>query len=105
MFPRGPPGRSPSGDGGLTLDRQVPQGVPPLQIFGSFRRWPLVPSAELYRLEAALAQCVELAGSEAAHELLTLVSEELRQRSAGEPSETRSLPGQAPAPRNPASDN
>ena len=76
-----------------------------MQIFGSFRRWPLVPSAELYRLEAALAQCVELAGSEAAHELLTLVSEELRQRGADEPSESRSRSVQAPAPRNPASEN
>ncbi|MDI3213978.1 hypothetical protein [Arthrobacter sp. AL12] len=76
-----------------------------MQIFGSFRRWPLVPSDELYRLEAALTQCMELAGSDAAHELLTLVSEELRQRGADEHSETRRLNGQAPAPRNPASDN
>ena len=89
----------------MTINRQVPQGVPTSQIFGSFRRWPLVPSAELYRLQAALTQCVELAGSEAAHELLTLVSEELRQRSADEPPETRGLSGQARAPRNRAREN
>lgn len=101
----GPPDRSPSGDGGLTINRQGPQGVPSSQIFGTFRRWPLVPSAELYRLQAALTQCVELAGSDAAHELLTLVSEELRQRSVKEPAETPGLPGQARAPRSRASEN
>jgi hypothetical protein len=89
----------------LTINRQIPQGVPSSQIFGTFRRWPLVPSAELYRLQAALTQCVELAGSEAAHELLTLVTEELRQRSAEEPAESRRLSGQARAPRNRASEN
>ncbi|MDP9984459.1 hypothetical protein J2W14_003884 [Pseudarthrobacter oxydans] len=89
----------------MTVNRQVPQGVPSSQIFGTFRRWPLVPSAELYRLQAALTQCVELAGSEAAHELLTLVSEELRQRSAKEPPESRSTPGQDRAPRKRASEN
>ena len=89
----------------MTVNRQVPQGVPSSQIFGTFRRWPLVPSAELYRLQAALTQCVELAGSEAAHELLTLVTEELRQRSAEEPAEARRLSGQARAPRNRASEN
>ena len=89
----------------MTVYRKVPQGVPSSQIFGTFRRWPLVPSAELYRLQAALTQCVELAGSEAAHELLTLVSEELQQRSAEEPSENPSLSGQARAPRNRASEN
>ena len=89
----------------MTINRQVPQGVPSPQIFGTFRRWPLVPSAELYRLQAALTQCVELAGSEAAHKLLALVSEELRQRSAKEPSETRSPSGPARAPRNRASEN
>ena len=89
----------------MTINRQVPPDVPPSQIFGSFRRWPLLASAELYRLQAALTQCVELAGSEAADELLTLVTEELRQRSAEEPAETRRLSGQARAPRDRASEN
>ena len=89
----------------MTINRQIPQGVPSSQIFGTFRRWPLVPSAELYRLQAALTQCVELAGSEAAHELLTLVSEELRQRSVKEPAETRGPSGQARAPRIRANEN
>jgi hypothetical protein len=89
----------------LTIDRQGSQGVPSSQIFGTFRRWPLVPSAELYRLQAALTQCVELAGSEAAHELLTLVSEELRQRSVKEPAESHGVSDQARVPRIRVSDN
>ena len=89
----------------MTINRQVPPDVPSSQIFGTFRRWPLVPSAELYRLQAALTQCVELAGSEAADELLTLVTEELRQRSAKEPAEARRPSGQARAPQNRASEN
>ena len=69
----------------MTIHRQVPHGRPAAQIFGTVRRWPLVPSAELCRLQAALTQCVELAGSGSAQELLLLVTEELRQRSAEEP--------------------
>ena len=84
----------------MTIHRQDPQGAASAQIFGTFRRWPLVPSAELYRLQAALRQCVELAGSEAAEELLTLVAQELRQRSAEEPANARRVSGQARAPRN-----
>ena len=58
---------------------------PPSSIFGTFRRWPLVPSAELYRLQVALTQCVELAGPDAAHELLTDVTDELERRTAESP--------------------
>ncbi|WP_427170884.1 hypothetical protein [Arthrobacter sp. 92] len=53
-------------------------------IFDTFRRWPLVPSTELFRLQAALTQCVELVGSDTARELLTLVTQELQQRTAEE---------------------
>lgn len=42
--------------------------------------WPLLPSAELYRLQAALTECVELAGPDSAPELLTLVTDELERR-------------------------
>jgi hypothetical protein len=79
----------------MTAHRQVPEGLPPPRIFGTFRRWPLVPSAELYRLQAALERCVELAGSEAAHELLGLIRKELQQRSAEERSEARRFPASA----------
>jgi len=89
----------------LTIFRQVPQGLPSPQIFGTFRRWPLVPSAELYRLQDALTQCVELAGSADAHDLLGLVTEELQQRREEEPAETRRLSGQARAPRNRANES
>ncbi|WP_441417145.1 hypothetical protein [Arthrobacter sp. YAF16] len=51
---------------------------------GKGGRWPLVPAGVLYRLRAALSQCVELAGSETAHELLTLVSAELERRESPE---------------------
>ena len=57
----------------------------PSNIFGTFRRWPLVPSVELYLLQAALTQCVELAGSESAHGLLTEVAVELQRRTAETP--------------------
>ena len=57
-------------------------------MFDSFRRWPLVPSAQLVRLRSALLQCVELASpdngrdlSESAGKLLQLVSDELDRRS------------------------
>ncbi|MEC5190872.1 MULTISPECIES: hypothetical protein [unclassified Arthrobacter] len=57
-------------------------------MFDSFRRWPLVPSAQLVRLRSALLQCVELASpgngrdlSEPAGKLLQLVSDELDRRS------------------------
>jgi hypothetical protein len=82
----------------LTIYRQVPQGLPSSQIFGTFRRWPLVPSAELLRLQATLTQCVELAGPEAAHDLLTLVTQELQLRSAEEPTDPRRLSGPAGPP-------
>ena len=89
----------------MTVYRQDPQDVPSSQIFGTFRRWPLVPSAELYRLQAALTQCVELAGSEAAHELLRLVTQELQQRSEEEPADARGRSGRARAPRSRANEN
>lgn len=79
----------------MTAHRQVPEGLPSARIFGTFRRWPLVPSAELYRLQAALEHCVELAGSEAANELLGLIRKELQQRSAEEKPEDRRFPGSA----------
>lgn len=56
---------------------------PASRIFAKFRRWPRVPSAELYRLRTALTKCVERAGSDSAHELLTLVTHELERRTAG----------------------
>ena len=89
----------------MTIYPQVPRGLPSSQIFGTFRRWPLVPSAELYRLQATLTQCVEVAGYEAAHDLLELVTAELQQRSAEEPAETGGLSGQARAPRNRANES
>lgn len=89
----------------MTIHPQIPPGLPSPQIFGTFRRWPLVPSAELYRLQAALTQCVELAGSAAAQDLLGLVAEELQQRSAEEPAETRRLSGHARAPRKRANES
>lgn len=89
----------------MTIYPQVPRGLPSSQIFGTFRRWPLVPSAELYRLQSTLTQCVEVAGYEAAHDLLGLVTAELQQRSVEEPAETRSLSGQARAPRNSANES
>lgn len=56
-------------------------------MFDSFRRWPLVPSAQLVRLRSALLQCVELASpdngmdlSESAGKLLRLVTDELDRR-------------------------
>ena len=56
-------------------------------MFDSFRRWPLVPSAQLVRLRSALLQCVELASpgngrdlSESAGKLLRLVTDELERR-------------------------
>ena len=79
----------------MTVHRQMPEGFPSARIFGTFRRWPLVPSAELYRLHAALEHCVELAGSEAAYELLGLVANELQQRRAEEQPEPRRLSGPA----------
>ncbi|MDP9981300.1 hypothetical protein J2W14_000680 [Pseudarthrobacter oxydans] len=63
--------------------------APSSSIFGTFRRWPLVSSFELCLLQAALTQCVELAGPESAHELLTDVAVELERRTA----ETPPLPG------------
>lgn len=77
----------------MTNYRQVPQGVPSAQIFGTLRRWPLLPSAELLRLQATLTQCVELDGSEAAHDLLALVTQELQLRSLEEPADARRLSG------------
>lgn len=58
---------------------------PPSSIFGTFRRWPLVPSIELCLLQAALTQCVELTSSESAHDLLTDVTVELERRTAETP--------------------
>lgn len=56
-------------------------------MFDSFRRWPLVPSAQLVRLRSALLQCVEMASpdkgrdlSESAGKLLRLVTDELDRR-------------------------
>lgn len=60
-------------------------GSPSSSIFGTFRRWPLVSSFELCLLQAALTQCVELAGSESAHDLLTDVTVELDRRTAETP--------------------
>ena len=71
----------------------VPQGLPPSQIFGTFRRWPLVPSDELLRLQTTLTQCVELAGPEAADDLLKLVTQELRLRGAEESPDARGSSG------------
>lgn len=58
-------------------------------MFDSFRRWPLVPSAQLVRLRSALLQCVELASpnngrdlSESAGKLLRLVTDELDRRNS-----------------------
>jgi hypothetical protein len=65
---------------------------PASRIFAKFRRWPRVPSAELYRLRTALTKCVERAGSDSADELLTLVTHELERRTAG----TTPLPQQNP---------
>ena len=59
--------------------------APSSSIFGTFRRWPLVPSIELSLLQTALTQCVELAGSASAHELLTCVTLELERRTAETP--------------------
>lgn len=78
----------------------VPQGLPSSQIFGTFRRWPLVPSDELLRLQATLTQCVELAGPEAADDLLRLVTQELQLRSAEEPTDARRSSGKARALQN-----
>jgi hypothetical protein len=66
------PDRCPAGNGGMTNYRQPSQGSPSHRIFGTFRRWPLVPSAELHRLHSALTQCVEFVGFDTAHELLSL---------------------------------
>lgn len=59
-------------------------------MFDSFRRWPVVPSAQLVRLRSALLQCVELASpdngrdlSESAERLLRLVTDELDRRRNG----------------------
>ena len=84
-----PKGGPRAGGEGLTIHRQVPEGLPSARIFGTFRRWPLVPSAELDRLRDALANCVELVGSEAADELLGLITKELKQRSAEEQPDAR----------------
>jgi hypothetical protein len=61
-------------------------------MFDSFRRWPLVPSAQLVRLRSALLQCVELASpdngrdlSESAGKLLRLVTDELDRRNGHPP--------------------
>lgn len=58
-------------------------------MFDSFRRWPLVPSAQLVRLRSVLLQCVELASpnngrdlSESAGKLLRLVTDELDRRNS-----------------------
>lgn len=58
---------------------------PSSSIFGTLRRWPLIPSVELCLLQAALTQCVELAGPESAHKLLTDVTVELDRRTAETP--------------------
>ena len=82
----------------MTIHRQVPQGLPSSQIFGTFRRWPLVPSAELLRLHATLTQCVELAGPGAVDDLLRLVTLELQLRRAEEATDARRLPGPSGPP-------
>lgn len=69
----------------MTVYPQDVHASPPSSIFGTFRRWPLVPSVELCLLQAALTQCVELAGSDSAHELLTDVTVELERRTAETP--------------------
>lgn len=53
---------------------------PTSRVFVTFRRWPLVPSAELERLQSTLSQCVEMAGLESARELLLVVTDELQRR-------------------------
>lgn len=55
------------------------------RVFGTLSRWPLVPSSELYRLQDALRECVELTGSDTALELLALISGELARRAAERP--------------------
>ncbi|WP_427174620.1 hypothetical protein [Arthrobacter sp. 92] len=66
----------------MTVYRREVHESPVPRVFVRFRRWPLVPSAELYRLQTILSQCVELAGSDSANELLTLVTDELERRTA-----------------------
>ena len=68
-------------------------------MFDAFRRWPLVPSAQLVRLRSALLQCVELASpdngrhlSESAGKLLRLVTDELDRRRNGHPAGPAELP-------------
>ena len=75
----------PAADGGMSVESRDVGEPPAPGIFGTVRRWPLVPSAELYRLQAALTQGVELAGAVSGNELLALVSDELERRTA-EPS-------------------
>lgn len=58
---------------------------PTSRVFVTFRRWPLVPSAELQQLQATLSQCVELAGLESARELLLVVTDELLRRTSEVP--------------------
>ncbi|QYF90464.1 MULTISPECIES: hypothetical protein [Arthrobacter] len=60
------------------------------RIFVMFPRWPLVPSADLYRLQAALTRCADLEDSGSARELLLLVTDELERRTA-EPGHLPSL--------------
>lgn len=70
---------------GMTVSAHEVQKPPPSSIFGTLRRWPLMPSEELCRLQVALTQCVELAGPHSAHELLRLVTDELERRTAETP--------------------
>lgn len=76
---------SPAAGGGMTAYPHDVQQSLPSSIFVTFRRWPLVPSAELYRLQGALTQCLELAGPDSDHKLLTLVTDELERRTAETP--------------------
>lgn len=76
----------------MSIYRREVHESPASRIFLTFRRWPRVPFAELYRLLAAVNQCVDLAGSESANELLTLVTNELGRRAA----EPTHLPRQNP---------
>lgn len=60
--------------------RPGPDVAGSLRIFSTSRRWPLIPSADLRKLQASLSQYVQLADSPVAQELLDLVGRELQLR-------------------------
>lgn len=72
------------------------------RVFQAFRRWPLVPTADLLRLKATLECCISVAGSgsDSAHALLELINEELSRRSPQQqtPPHLARWKGQRPRP-------